>query len=830
MNSPETPGATIWELRRGLFESRTLGWIYRARDNDAARWAFWIDRERQLAEALPVDYGPADDGSFGIGRNRHVADALAAQAEVLVDQGKRPEAKLMLQDALRYLDAEDQQRRAAGLTGESEYDRLFAKTSPRASMMRQLAAVHRELGETAAAADLERGAHELQYARPTPEAVVEVLVNAGHGLLAEGDLDGALGCFQEALCLAEDAETIPLVPIMTVQSLNGLGRAHRRVGLGRTALGYLERALQLNTERRNVDRLSADHLTIGQVLRDFPQLEGLVGPGDARSFVETALTLASAPNEDPEDELGWVSRAGAPQRINAPERAWPALLELAAISRQEQDYAAAARWLEIAVRIADAVRAGLVEPEQRIAVQNDRIEAHLGLVQCYLALGERIPEVGAAARDSAWRAYETMRARTFLDMLGEAELAVPPHVLDLLVEKENALLNRRRELRMTVGQDQSFWTEYRQVEQGLAAVWREMVASTPNAESYVEIREARPADPADLTNELVAPDGTRAVLASLIILDAETLGVLALRADDPHPVIEQVPLQIADLTAFLRQNFGAADRVRDLAVDLEDLFHEQLAPVTTLLGRVCDPDEVLVVCPTGALHLVPLGAARIGNQILLERNPLALLPSASMIRGLRSAAHAQSEVAAAVFGDPTGDLPGGREEAVQVARRFGVDPLLGPAATHDAVLTGLGQARIVHVSAHAKFDVGDPMASGVRLADGVLSAREIIGRQAPGLRMVALSACETGISHTDQAEELLGLTRALLFTGADSVVVSLWKVPDRPTKMIMEEFYAGLSYTSNVRALQAATLSAREEYGVARFDRWAGFQLMGEWR
>lgn len=355
-------GATIVELRRGLFESRTLGWIYRARDNDAARWAFWIDRERQLAEALPVDYGPADDGSFGVGRNRHVADALAAQAEVLVDQGKRPEAKVMLQDALRYLDAEDEQRRAAGLIGESEHDRLFSKTSPRAWMMRQLAGVHRELGETAAAADLERGAYELQDARPTPEAVVEVLVNAGHGLMTDGDLDGALGCFQEALCLAEDAETIPLVPIMTVQSLNGLGRAHRRVGLGQTALGYLERARQLNTERRNVDRLSADHLAIGQLLRDFPQLEGLVGPGDARSFVETALTLASAPNDDPEDELGWVTRAGAPQRVNAPERAWPALLELAAISRQERDYAAAARWLELAVRIADAVRARLAEP------------------------------------------------------------------------------------------------------------------------------------------------------------------------------------------------------------------------------------------------------------------------------------------------------------------------------------------------------------------------------------------------------------------------------------------------------------------------------------
>ena len=90
---------------------------------------------------------------------------------------------------------------------------------------------------------------------------------------------------------------------------------------------------------------------------------------------------------------------------------------------------------------------------------------------------------------------------------------------------------------------------------------------------------------------------------------------------------------------------------------------------------------------------------------------------------------------------------------------------------------------------------------------------------------MTLSACETGISEVNDAQELLGLTRALLFAGADSLIVSLWKVPDAATAEIMSDFYGQLGRgTSKADALRAAVLRARDKHGT-RFDRWAGFEL-----
>jgi CHAT domain-containing protein len=235
--------------------------------------------------------------------------------------------------------------------------------------------------------------------------------------------------------------------------------------------------------------------------------------------------------------------------------------------------------------------------------------------------------------------------------------------------------------------------------------------------------------------------------------------------------------------------------------------------------------------PFGALHYVPLAALHVDHTPLVERNPLAVLPSASLARALRTAAGTPPRIPAMVFGDPTGDLAGAREEASKIGALFGTEPVLGSKVSRSAVSEALTSAGTVHIAAHAHFTAEDPLSSGLRLADGVLTAHELITMEAPALSLVTLSACETGVSQTNPAQELLGLTRALLFAGADSLVVSLWKVPDAATVDIMSTFYSRLRRDVwKVDALQAATLAARDRYGVQRFDQWAGFQLMGEWR
>jgi CHAT domain-containing protein len=59
-------------------------------------------------------------------------------------------------------------------------------------------------------------------------------------------------------------------------------------------------------------------------------------------------------------------------------------------------------------------------------------------------------------------------------------------------------------------------------------------------------------------------------------------------------------------------------------------------------------------------------------------------------------------------------------------------------------------------------------------------------------RSVVLSACNTALGSARGGESLLGLRYVALARGAQSVVASLWALPDRTMASLMEVFYLGL--------------------------------------
>jgi len=135
--------------------------------------------------------------------------------------------------------------------------------------------------------------------------------------------------------------------------------------------------------------------------------------------------------------------------------------------------------------------------------------------------------------------------------------------------------------------------------------------------------------------------------------------------------------------------------------------------------------------------------------------------------------------------------------------------------------------------------------------DGILTAEEIAFLPLEGVKLVTLSACETGLGEVAGGEGLLGVQRVLQVAGADSVVASYWKVDDAVSRRLMERFYRNLweSQLSLLDALREAQLwvlrHPEEVRGLVPVDEegkpltshertspyyWAAFALSGDWR
>jgi CHAT domain-containing protein len=176
-------------------------------------------------------------------------------------------------------------------------------------------------------------------------------------------------------------------------------------------------------------------------------------------------------------------------------------------------------------------------------------------------------------------------------------------------------------------------------------------------------------------------------------------------------------------------------------------------------------------------------------------------------------------------------LPGAEKEAKNIAEMFQTQPLIGDAATETAIAQKIPQARIIHLATNTFPQDCDQQDSPSVIAlassqqdDGWLKTEEI---QNFNLKadLVVLAGCDTALGRI-AGDGVIGLSRAFLGAGADSIIGLLWDVSDISTVTLMSEFYGNLRKNMDkAGALRQAMLETMKKYPNP--SDWAAFTLIG---
>ncbi|HEU5075466.1 MAG TPA: CHAT domain-containing protein [Polyangiaceae bacterium] len=257
---------------------------------------------------------------------------------------------------------------------------------------------------------------------------------------------------------------------------------------------------------------------------------------------------------------------------------------------------------------------------------------------------------------------------------------------------------------------------------------------------------------------------------------------------------------------------GACSSRRPWESHAEALAERMLQP----FDSVIESHEQIVIVPYGVAHELPYHVLPWHGQPLGLARTVSYLPSASVLPLMRRPAPPPSRALA--VGNPremsyTQPLGGPREalkplrsaelEASYVATLFDSEDglLTGSAATRNAVLTRIHDFPVLHFATHGIMSRNAPLMSSIALAEGEqLTALELSTLQLDA-SLIVLSACQTGRGELTPGDDVLGLVRGVLSTGARRAIVTLWTVDDDSTALLMARFYDGLR--ANVTAPRA---------------------------
>lgn len=520
--------------------------------------------------------------------------------------------------------------------------------------------------------------------------------------------------------------------------------------------------------------------------------------------------------------------------LESPSLHYQAHFLMGQIQQSSGDDAAAYVSYQSARTELETLRGSLRGEELKISFMKNRLEVYERLVE--LCLSDR------------------RRGRSAEEALGYIELAKSRSLAELLLhpgasfaapeEGQSGLVRRIREMREELN-----WY-YRRIEreqlsaeapspERIENLQKEAVARENNLVRVLrEMRSSEVSPGGEMTESVPSLESIRETIPAHAAL-IEYFGVrdhfvAAILTRDGLRIVPVTPVsRIANLVRLLRFQLSkfalGSDYVhafQDTLIQasrshLQELYRELIAPLREHISA-----SHLIVVPHGVLHFLPFHALFDGENYVIDRFSISYAPSA----GIYALCHRKKSNAtdgALVLGVPDERAPLIEDEVRAVAKTLpGSRLVLGAEAADEALRADGLKRRLIHVATHGTFRQDSPMFSGIRLGRSYLNLYDLYQLKL-GAELVTLSGCATGLNVVTAGDELLGLTRGLLYAGAQSLLLTLWDVHDRSTAEFMSGFYGRFATSSDrACAFQAAVKDLREDYPHPYY--WAPFTLTGK--
>lgn len=687
-----------------------------------------------------------------------------------------------------------------------------------------------------------------------------LLLNTGTVYEMLNDNDRALQKYEQSLQLAKEISDIQ----GQVAAMDGIGNILSRLKQYSAALEHLNQALEIATRSGFKGNQIGIYHKLAEIHSEIKEL------AHARHFYQQALALSE---ETQTFEFTYMSLGG-----------------LAKVAEKEQKHEQALDYYDRAIDLIESVRERLRIASYKTTFMENKIPIYEGAIALLLRQGNYEDAYAYLQRFRA-RSFVEILSPGPIDIT----TGISPRRFQQYRRLEQKLRETYKKVgneynKQAEHRDEKFIADLESSLQNIRQQHQSLLDEIRlHHPRYAELTGvARPLTLREIQQKV----GSTGVSLAEYFVSPELAAVWVINRDGFHcEILATHGAALRENIERLRAPFKAVKegKITNLALlnfdlNLSQQLYEQLfMPVEKYLPH----DTPIAIVPDGILHYLPFEAlvtkietnradpkvlfSHYENaRFLVERYTFSYLPSASILGLERVVAPSRKPAKGQLiaFGKP--DFGAFQRYEVEeqdyapIAARFAIKkgrgllfaPLsdrdvqevseivhpasifLGAEATEERFKQEARHYPHIYLSTHAIADETQPMYSLIVLAldddpteDGFLHAYEVFNLKLSA-DLVVLSACETGLGKLSRGEGLIGLTRAFLYAGASSVVVSLWSV-DESTMIMMKHFYqgfrAGLSKTEALRQAKLKLLKTRvNNISFAHPFLWAPFVLVGE--